>query len=128
MKSTKNIAKAFVEAFSEFIKERNINIYRVAAITGDAVSETATLQNCNPCQNSYSVSKFFTLTAIGMLYDEKLIRMDEKLTDIFGDLCPSDMPAEWNDRTVEMAITHHCGLPQGYLDIDTKDSLTFGRD
>lgn len=128
MKSTKITAGLFTEAFSDFIKERNINIYRVTAISDDGESETVTFQDCNPCQNSYSISKFFTLTAVGLLWDEGLIKTDEKLTDIFGSLCPSDMPSEWNEKTVEMAILHHCGLPTGYLDIDAQNAVKFGRD
>lgn len=128
MKSTKITAKSFIEAFGNFIKEHNINIYRIAAMTSDEKVEVMTLHDCNPCQNSYSVSKFFTLTAVGLLWDEGLIKTDEKLTDIFGELCPSDMPCEWNNRTVEMAIKHHCGLPSGYLDIDCQDVLEFGND
>ena len=128
MNSTKFTAQAFIEAFASFIKERNINVYRVAAMNGDGSAAAVTLQDCNLAQNSYSIAKFFTLTAIGMLWDEGLIRLDEKLSDIFGDLCPSDMPEEWKNRTVEMAIAHRCGLPGGYLDIDARDSLTFGKD
>lgn len=128
MNPNKNIAKAFIEAFSDFIKKNNINIYRATAITDDSISETVTFQDCNPCQNSYSVSKVFTLTAIGVLYDEGLLQIDEKLTDIFGELCTANMPEEWNDRTVEMAISHRCGLPCGYLDIDCQNPSDFGKD
>ncbi len=118
----------FINDFSEFIQKSNINVYRIAVMTDNGKAQVKTLQACNPCQNSYSVSKFFTLTAIGLLWDEGLIGMDEKLSDIFGDLCPPDMPVEWNDRTVEMAILHHCGLSSGYLDIDSQDALDFGKD
>lgn len=128
MKSTKITSELFIKAFSEFVKKHNINVYRATAITDDGKTETVTFQECNPCQNSYSVSKFFTLTAIGLLWDEGLIKTDEKLTDIFGSLCPSDMPSAWKEKTVEMAILHHCGLPTGYLDIDAQNALKFGRD
>jgi len=121
-------SELFINAFSEFIRKSNINVYRVAVMTGDGKSQVEAFQACNPCQNSYSVSKFFTLTAIGLLWDEGLIGMEEKFSDIFGSLCPSDMPVEWNDRTVEMAILHHCGLPSGYLDIDSQNALEFGKD
>ena len=121
-------SELFINAFSEFIRKSNINVYRVAVMTSNGKSQVEAFQTCNPCQNSYSVSKFFTLTAIGLLWDDGLIEMDERLSDIFGSLCPTDMPVEWNDRTVEMAILHHCGLPSGYLDIDSQDALDFGKD
>ena len=128
MTSTKFTASSFINSLENFIRAQNINIYRIAAVTSDGKTEAVTVNDCNPCQNSYSVSKFFTLTAIGLLWDEKLVRLDEKLTDIFADLCPSDMPPEWKDRTVEMAISHHCGLPGGYLDIDVQNAVAFGED
>lgn len=128
MTSTKLTSSSFINSLENFIRERNINIYKIATVTSDGKADVLTLNDCNPCQNSYSVSKFFTLTAIGLLWDEGLIRLDEKLVDIFADLCPKDMPLEWKDRTVEMAILHHCGLPEGYLDIDVQNAVEFGED
>lgn len=128
MTSTKFTASSFINSLGNFIREQNINIYRIATVTSDGKIDVLTFKDCNPCQNSYSVSKFFTLTAIGLLWDEGLVRLDEKLSDIFTDLCPSDMPSEWKDRTVEMAILHHCGLPEGHLDIDVQNAVEFGED
>ena len=128
MTSTKLTSSSFINSLENFIREQNINIYKIATATSDGKTDVLTLNDCNPCQNSYSVSKFFTLTAIGLLWDEGLIRLDEKLVDIFADLCPKDMPLEWKDRTVEMAILHHCGLPEGYLDIDVQNAVEFGED
>jgi len=125
---TKTAMELFVNSLTEFIRERSLNVYRIAAMSRDGETVSVTLNDCNPCQNSYSISKFFTLTAIGLLWDDGLIKLDEKLTDIFAELCPPNMPSEWKDRTVEMAITHHCGLPCGYLDIDVQNPVKFGND
>lgn len=122
------IANQFTEAFSKYVKECGFNLYAVTAITDKGETSSHSFQPCNPCQNSYSVSKFFTLTAIGLLWDEGLIDPSEKLTDIFGTLCPENMDDEWKNKTVEMAILHLCGLPAGYLNINKQHTFEFGND
>ncbi len=119
---------AFLDSFTKYIKENNINVYRVAEIEGDGEARVTELAVCNPCQNSYSVSKFFTLTAVGMLWDEGKLGMEERLTDILAPYCPHGMDDKWNSITIEMVIKHHTGLPEGYLDIDCDDATKFGDD
>ena len=128
MASNVSAASDFIEKFSRYIEKNGINIFRVAVSSGDGEVEVRSFKECNPCQDSYSVAKFFTLTAIGLLWDDGLIRLDDKLVDIFGSLCPPNMPSSWNDRTIEMAIRHYTGLPGGYLDIDSQNPLEFGKD
>lgn len=118
----------FLNDFSAFIKERNINVYTIAVAEGDGEAELVRFKECNPCQNSYSVSKFFTLTAIGLLCDEGVLSLDERITDILSAYCPKGMDEKWRSITVEMAIRHYCGLPEGYLDIDCGDVAEFGND
>ncbi|MBE7056173.1 MAG: serine hydrolase [Ruminococcaceae bacterium] len=114
--------------FAEFVKENNVHIYTIAEAEGNNPPETVEINPGNPCQNSYSVSKFFTLTALGFLWDEGKVSLDEKITEILAPYCPPDMDTKWHQATVEMAIRHYCGLPEGYLDIDSLDSRTFGTD
>lgn len=118
----------FLDEFSAFVRAQGINIYRIAEIEGDGEAQLAELKECNPCQNSYSVAKLFTLTAIGLLWDEEVLDTNERITDILAAYCPRCMDEKWRDITVDMAIRHHCGLPSGYLDIDCCDSTEFGTD
>ena len=90
--------------------------------------ETATLSQGNACQNSYSVAKAFTTAAIGMLYDQGLLDVRERMVDIFADELPPEMDEKWQYMTVHHALTHTCGFPLGYLDIDAVDSTVFGKD
>lgn len=117
-----------LEDFSEFIKNNRINVYRIAEIMGDGEPSVVELTECNPCQNSYSVAKLFTLTAIGMLWDEGRISTNEYITDILAPYCPKEIDHKWHNTTVDMVIRHHCGLPEGYLDIDCNDATIFGND
>jgi CubicO group peptidase (beta-lactamase class C family) len=118
----------FLEDFTAFIRERGWNIYRVTEIVGDQAPETVTLTPCSACQNSYSIAKAFVVTAIGFLWDEGRIELDESVPTILGNLCPMDMDSRWKNVTVDMVLRHFCGLPQGFLDIDATDPRAFGTD
>jgi CubicO group peptidase (beta-lactamase class C family) len=118
----------FLEEFYNFAKENNINVYRCAAVKGDGEPEAIKINGGNPCQNSYSAAKAFVVTAIGLLYDEGVLKTDEYICDILAEYCPENMSPLWRKITVDMALRHHLGLPGGFLDIDTHDANTFGFD
>ena len=90
--------------------------------------ETVTLSQGNACQNSYSVAKSFVVTSIGMLYDQGMIDVNERIVDIFADELPENMDEKWQSMTVHHAMTHTCGFPLGYLDIDAIDASKLGTD
>lgn len=118
----------FLDECIEFIKTQPFDITRISEHK-DGKIETAEYMPANPCQNAYSVAKTFTMTAIGILYDRKILTLDEKICDIFADEIPeSGMDERWKDCTIEMALTHSLGLPGGFLDIDCNPSSMFGED
>ena len=118
----------FLDECVELLKEQPFAITRISEYK-DGKIETAECTPDNPCQNVYSVAKTFTMTAIGLLYDKKLLTLDEKICDIFADELPeSGMDERWKLSTVEMALTHALGLPGGFLDIDCNPSSMFGED
>lgn len=120
--------RKFTDDCAEFIAAQSLDITRVS-VYKDRMIETVECVPANPCQNCYSVAKTFTMTAIGLLYDKRMIRLDEKICDIFADELPKDgMDPRWYDCTVEMALKHRLGLPGGFLDIDCNPSATFGED
>ena len=75
----------FLEDFSALFRARGWNIYRVTEIVGENAPETVTLSPCNACQNSYSVAKAFVVTAIGFLWDEGKLKLDECVPDTASD-------------------------------------------
>ena len=115
------------EDFAEFMKTQPYELTRVSMMK-DGEIETIEFNPANPCQNSYSVAKSFTMTAIGILYDRGLVKLDEKICDIFPDEFTEKSDKRWQDCTVEMALTHCLGLPGGFLDIDCNPSSEFGED
>ena len=118
----------FLEDFTAFVREKGINVYRVSEMVGQQAPETVTLVPCNACQNSYSVAKVFVVSAIGLLRAEGRISLEETVPDVLGKLFPTDAEPRWRSVTVRMLLRHYCGLPGGFLDIDSEDSTAFGED
>lgn len=117
------------DIISELKKHIDESPYEILNLTVYSKGKAETLEYVpsNYCQNVYSVAKFFTMTAIGILYDEGKIRLEDKVCDILSDELPdkSEMDSRWFDCTVEMALTHKLGLPGGHLDIDCNPSINF---
>ena len=122
----------FLTDFEAFIKTQPFRIIRLSEVTGDGEIETFNMEETNACQDTYSVTKTFVMTGIGLLWDRGLISLDEKLVDILReDISPeteAKMDPRWNLTTVEMALTHRIGLPGGFLDIDCCNVADFGED
>ncbi len=118
----------FLDDLSAFLKEQPFPVTRISEYK-DGKIETAEYEKANPCQNTYSVAKAFTMTAIGLLYDKGLIKPEDKVCDILKDELPeSGMDERWYKSTVDMALTHKLGLPGGFLDIDCNKSSLFTDD
>ncbi|MBQ3706503.1 MAG: beta-lactamase family protein [Clostridia bacterium] len=124
--------RKFLKDFAAFMENQPFRIIRLSEVQGDGEIETWEMQEANPCQDTYSVSKTFVMTGIGLLWDRGLIALDEKLTDILDpELSPetkAKMDPRWHLATVEMALTHRLGLPGGFLDIDCCNVADFGED
>lgn len=124
----------FLNECIKFIETQPFDILRISEVQGGGEIETVERQEVCWCQNTYSVAKSFTMTAIGLLYDRGLVKLDEKICDIFADewlrISEDGNPLDerWNLVTVEMALTHRLGVPGGFLDIDTHRITEFGED
>lgn len=118
----------FLEAFGAHLREAGCNVFRVSEAVGDGEIETVTLAETNPCQNSYSITKAFTVTAVGLLFDRGLISPDEKLCELLPEHFDSKIDGRWRRATLDDAMRHRLGLPSGFLDIDTHNACDFGRD
>lgn len=122
----------FLTDFAEFMKTQPFSIIRISEVQGDGEIETWDMIEANPCQDTYSVTKTFVMTAIGLLWDRGLVSLDEKIADILAEDISAETAAKmdprWNLTTVEMALTHRIGLPGGFLDIDVCDAALFGED
>ncbi len=109
-----------INLLKEFILENNINVYSVNVTVGDK-SETFAPRFGNACNDSYSVAKVYTLTAIGMLVDEGKLKTDDLIYTYFKDEMGDWVDENWKTVTVENVIAHKIGLGRGCLDIDMEE-------
>ena len=111
----------------EYIREKNVTLFELSIMTEKGIF-SVTPGNGNPCNNSYSVSKAFAATGIGLLWDEGKIGLDEKVLDILKDERIQYEDANWEKVTVRNALQHKMGVNEGYLDIDVEDIYSYGTD
>ncbi len=114
----------FLEKAEKIIKEQNFNVYRICEVK-NGMSETIELCYANPCQDIYSVAKVFSLSAAMMLTDRGLLKLDDKVTDIFSDELPKNIDSRWFDVTLHHLVSHTAGFGCGQLDIDCQDSTQY---
>ena len=101
-------------------QETNYNLYDFV-LYKDGQSFRYVHQSANMCNDSYSVSKVFTMTAVGMLVDEGKISLDDRITDILADEISASPAPGWEKVTVAHALCHKMGVRGMYLDIDSDD-------
>lgn len=111
-----------LEQMTKLAQTHNMPTYYISVATKDGI-ETSRIQRGNPCQNSYSVAKFFCVTAIGMLYDDGKITPEATIGEIFADeLAEYGIdPAGWNKVKLHDVMRHRIGYEHGFLDIDCED-------
>lgn len=117
----------FTKDFEAFIREQGFNVFGFSEIC-DGKSDYVSIKAGNPCQDSYSVAKAFVVTAIGMLYDRKMLDLNEHFVDIFVDQLPEIIDPRWGKATIHHALTHRLGLPDNFLDIDVYSVYDYGED
>ena len=118
----------YLDEVVKFIKEKGYNVIRISEVLPGGETETAEIVSASRSQDIYSGAKAFTMTAIGMLCDDGLLSVDEKIIDIFADVLPEGIDPRWEKATVEHALLHKAGLPHGFMDIDTANTMEFGKD
>ena len=92
----------FTQDFEAFIREQGFNVFGFAEIC-DGKSEYVAIKPGNPCQDSYSVAKAFVVTAVGLLYDRKMLDLNERFVDIFPEELPEKMDPRWGKATIHQA-------------------------
>ena len=97
----------------------NTTVYSIAVSTTDGI-KVKSIKNTDP-QNTYSVSKVFCVTAIGMLYDEGKLKTTDTIGNIFKDEIKKYGINEnkWKNITIHDVLKHNIGYTKGsLLDID----------
>ena len=113
-----------LEVLTNTAKVKGLPVISVAVSTADGIS-SSTIMAGNPCQNCYSVTKAYCVTAIGMLYDEGKIKVTDTIGEIFKEEIESyGIPADkWANITIHDVMKHQAGFKVGgLLDIDAQDA------
>lgn len=114
----------YTNAIIKFAQKNAPDMYWISVVE-NAKSSTQSIMKANQTNNSYSVSKLFTVTALGMLFDEGKLSPDEKVIDVLRDYIIEDMDKKWNEVTVDMVMRHSFGIEHGFLDIDGENINDF---
>lgn len=109
------------------IEKLGINLYGIAFYRNGKITEHR-FRPCANCHNCYSVAKVFTMTAIGMLYDDGLLDVKKPIYHYMADMIPADADPAWRLITVEQAMKHTIGFGEGFLDIDVEDASEYPAD
>ena len=117
----------FLDDLQLEIEKQQANVFAIAEYHNGTL-EARQLVKTNPCQDIYSVSKAYVVTAIGMLVDRGLLSIQEYMTEILARHCPKAYPQIWDGITVEMLLLHRVPLLKNCLDIDACDANGFGED
>ena len=123
----KGLLMMTLEQLRDLAGTLGFRLYHIAELD-HGVLRTAEGEPANACQNSYSVAKAFTMTAIGMLCDRGLLRVEDRVYPLFEREFPADHDPNWEKVTVEHALTHRVGFREGFLDIDVEDVSSYGTD
>ncbi len=108
-----------------WIRDNQLNVYQLAIQTDGGIVSTA-YQPCNACQNIYSVTKVFLNTAIGMLWDEGKLGLDDKLMSYLQPYLDAPYASAWDEITIRYALSHRMGVDEAVIDIDRDDIRTYG--
>lgn len=111
--------------YKQEILNKKLNVYFISQADKNYNIEKETVVPANPCCNCYSVAKAFTVTAIGMLYDKKLLTPDSLLTDILSKHLPNNIDPKWHKVTLHHLMLHKVGFGCGMLDIDSEDASLY---
>lgn len=117
----------FLNDFAEYVKKNDGRVFSVAEVTGGGEPEVLHLKENNLSQNIYSISKMYTVTAVGILCDQGLLSVDKTVTGILGDECPEGYDPYWDETTVDMLMRHRVGFSGGF-DTDVIDASQYDSD
>ena len=111
--------------YSELASSLGLNIYFVCEGNRDYVIRKETITPANPNCNCYSIAKAFTVTAVGILWDQGLLSLETRVVDVLADKLPENMHPNWNEVTVHDLLLHQVGFSRGLLDIDAEDASLY---
>lgn len=114
-------------AVQAYVDQNQVTLFDYAVMTPEGITEWTTGKG-NPLNNSYSVTKCYASAAIGLLWQEGKIGLDEPVLDVLKGEYDGYADPKWEKVLVRHALGHTMGIDKGYLDIDVEDIFTYGTD
>ena len=119
--------QSILEILRQEILRQKLNIYTVAEF-GEDGCQTVPIQPANAGNNSYSIAKAFTMTAVGMLQDDGFLDVHDHVFPLFEGEFSEKYDKRWKNVTIEHLLRHRVGFDCGFLDIDTENICEYGTD
>lgn len=114
-----------IEKYKQKLLDKKINTYFVCVGDKNYNIQKEVIVPANPTCNCYSVAKAFTVTTIGILYDQGLLKPSDFLCDILRKYVPRDIDEKWLKVTIHDVLLHKVGFDKGVLDIDCEDASLY---
>jgi CubicO group peptidase (beta-lactamase class C family) len=102
------------DLMDEEIRKKDINVIRYSLYDNGVITERELVKSY-PCSNCYSISKAFTATAVGLLYDIGKIDPDDYIVEILKDDVPAEHDVNLEKVKIRHLLTHTAGFTQGCL-------------
>lgn len=116
-----------LDGLVELAKTNSMRVYSICEIN-HSVSRTVLIEPATRCHNSYSVTKLFAVTAVGILEDRGKLDTEEFVYPIFRDRFPAGYDPKWEQVKISDVLTHRIGIDQGFLDIDVENMRSWETD
>jgi CubicO group peptidase (beta-lactamase class C family) len=120
-------AKKALEQLKTVVDENKLNIYDVSIECEEGIVDKY-YSTCNVANNSYSVTKLYINTAIGILIDEDVLNLEDKVVDILKDDISISYDPIWKEVSIAHCLGHNMGIDKGVLDSDCDDINTYDTD
>ena len=114
-----------IQIYKQKLLENKVNTYFICEADSEYNIKKEVVVPANPTCNCYSVAKAYTVFAIGLLYDQGLIKLDMLLCDILKKYIPNNIDEKWLKVTIHDVLTQKVGFGCGLLDIDCDDASLY---
>ncbi len=104
----------FLNSFINHIEKNSINIYGIMIYKNGSIVSEHYFKPDEP-RNIYSVSKSFSVTAIGKLIDEGLLHLSDRPIDFFNQQLPVDIYPGYDKLNLEHLLTMSSGHGRAIL-------------
>lgn len=112
-----NVSTKAVADFFRTSKENGNNIHTLEVIHNGEIKVKIAPKpySCDFKAQLYSLSKTFTSTAIGLLVDDGVLSVDDKITDIFSDILPEKVSENLAAMTLKHVLSMNTGHKECHL-------------